>query len=616
MPQKLCRRFYAGLVLLILFPFTGIIAQSHQVYLPKDFSDRVLNFHSDIVVGQDGDLHVTELIKIYNGDGENTPGFDKGSFAFNNDIQRGIVRDFPTNYQDTSGFWAKTGFDIKGVYKNGSQERYETEKLTNGVRIKIGDKDVVLQPGIYEYRIEYVTNRQLIFHKDKDELYWNVNGNGWVFTADTVSCTVHFPSGADIIEYACYTGPKGSAERKCKAEKNGNVITFTNDERLNAYEGLTIAASIQKGILAPPSSLSNALAFLKANYIIPLLAGLFLFLAGYYFFVWYRKGRDPKKGIIYPQFSPPADLTPADAGYIIEQEYGSHLFAAALVDCAVKKQLNIEVSREGLIIKTNVYNFNRPEGMINDASAQSIYGFSLDTLYGQKAQRGKYNATLRSCYNSLHETLKDRFLIRNGKNNKWYGLFALNRGYVTFGLIVLIASVFFSFQFLVTHPTFKLFIICVCFLLVMLIVQIVFGRIMSAYSKRGRDIADHLLGFKMYLQQAEQHIYDQLAPPEKTLELFEKYLPYAIALKVENEWAEKFDNIVQKAIEEGYKPTYYSMRGGNFHALSVSDMSRGISSGLSNTISSASTPPSSSRGGSSGGGSSGGGGGGGGGGGW
>jgi uncharacterized membrane protein YgcG len=612
-PGPLC----LGLVLLILFPIAGSFAQSGKIFLPKDFSDRILKLHSEISIDKDGDLHVKEFIKIFNGDGENTPGFDKASFSFNNDIQRGLVRDFPTSYKDTNGYWAKTGFEIEGVYKNGSREPYETENLTNGTRIIIGDKDIVLAPGVYEYRIEYKSNRQLIFHENKDELYWNVNGNGWVFTADTVSCAVHFPEGANITEHACYTGPQGSTDSKCKAELiNGNTISFVNNERLNSYEGLTIAASIQKGIISPPSSFSNAIAFLRANYIIPLLGFLFLFLSGYYFFVWHRKGRDPKKGIVYPQFSPPADLTPADVGYIVEQEYGSHLFAAALVDCAVKKQLNIEVSREGLIIKTNVYNFNRPEGTNHIPSTRNTYGFDLETLYGEKAQRGKYNATLRSCYQSLHDALKERFLIRGGKKNKWYGLFALNRGYITFGLIVFIASVFFSFQFLVTHPTLKLLVICVCFLLAMLIVHIVFAKIMSSYSKRGRDIADHLLGFKMYLEQAERHVYNQLAPPEKTLDLFEKYLPYAIALQVENDWAASFDSIVQKAIEEGYRPTYYSMRNGSLNTLSVSDMSRGISSGLSNTISSASTPPSSSRGGSSGGGSSGGGGGGGGGGGW
>jgi uncharacterized membrane protein len=150
----------------------------------------------------------------------------------------------------------------------------------------------------------------------------------------------------------------------------------------------------------------------------------------------------------------------------------------------------------------------------------------------------------------------------------------------------------------------------------MLIVHLVFRSIMSAYTKEGRQLVDHLLGFRMYLAQAEKHVYNQLAPPERTLELFEKYLPYAIALEVENEWSSKFDDIVAKAIAEGYTPGYYSVSGGRMHHFTASELSRGISSGLSSTVSSASTPPSSSRGGSSGGGRSGGGGGGGGGGGW
>ncbi len=151
-------------------------------------------------------------------------------------------------------------------------------------------------------------------------------------------------------------------------------------------------------------------------------------------------------------------LTPADVGYITEQEYGSHLFAAALVDCAVKKQLVIDVTREGLIIKSNVYNFKRPdnrkqEPMAPDVSQiKDIYGFSLETLYGEKAQKGKYNATLRSCYLALHDTLKERFLIQRGKKNKWYGLFALNKGYVTIGFVMLLVGIFLGFQFMIVHP--------------------------------------------------------------------------------------------------------------------------------------------------------------------
>lgn len=581
--------------------------------LEPDNNDRILHFHSDITVQADGRLLVSELITVFNGDGQTV----SDNSSPNDAIQRGIVRDFPTSYIDKKGFWSAVGFTLKGVFKNGAAEPYIIENLSNGVRIKAGSKDVILPKGIYSYRIDYQTDRQLIFHPEKDELYWNVNGNGWSFTADTVSCTIHFPKGAVIKEYACYTGSEGSTAHDCNAvTENTTDIAFSGSGRFDAYQGLTVAAAIQKGILLPPGRMDNAIAFLRSNYIIPVLALLLILLFVYYYFIWYRKGRDPHKAVIYPQFSPPPALTPADLGYIIDQRYGSHLFAAALVDCAVKKTLSIEVKKEGTLIKQPAYYFSRPANTEQLLSSVEHYGFNVQQLYGQKATRGTYNSTLKMCYNALEETLKKRFLIRSGKKNTWEGLFMLNKGYTRFGGFVLAAALAVSIFFMISHPSEKLLIITASLMTALLILHIFFVRIMSAYTKQGRDIADHILGFKMYLEQAEQNVFDTLTPPDKTLELFEKYLPFAIALKVENRWAEKFDDIMQKAIAEGYQPAYYTMGHGLGSSFSMSDMSRGISSGLSGTVSSASTPPSTSSGGSGGSGSSGGGGGGGGGGGW
>lgn len=205
--MKILSRAHLRNLIVFLLQFILLSIAHAQQYRGNDFSDRILKFHSDINVQASGKISISEYITVYNGDGEDTPGYDKGhSFYYNNDIKRGIVRDFPTRYKDSSGFWSQTGFDIKGVYKNDEKEPYITETLVNGTRIKIGKEEVTLAPGVYRYRIDYETDRQLIYHNDKDELYWNVNGNGWVFTTDTVSCMVHFPEGAIIKEYICYTG--------------------------------------------------------------------------------------------------------------------------------------------------------------------------------------------------------------------------------------------------------------------------------------------------------------------------------------------------------------------------------------------------------------------------
>jgi uncharacterized membrane protein YgcG len=594
-----------------------------KIFLARDYSDRILSFHSDVKVHETGQLHVLETITIFNGSGSYSPDIDYSIHPDpNNDIQRGIVRDFPTHYIGKDGFWQRVGFHLNKVLVNGQESPYHTETLDNGVRIMVGESDLYIPDGVYSYQFDYVTSRQLIYHNEKDELYWNVNGNGWVFFADSVSCTVRFPAGSMIMEDACYTGFQGSTERNCYASRiNDSTIHFSSASRLEPWQGLTVAAAIQKGIITPESK-RGGIEFLKDNWGIGILSLVLIVIFLLYFIVWLIKGRDPKKGTIIPQFEPPADLTPADVGYISEQKYGSHLFAAALVDMAVKKYLIIQHETKGSLFKRTVYNFLQPPGtQVNLGNhLNSVYGFRPSDFYGKKVERGEYNPSIKGYYDSLDEKLKDRFRIRKGKNNTWHGLFVLNDGYTGCGGVIAIGALIFGVIYVVSHFTLNILAACVALIVLLFVVQGIFTKIIGAYNEKGRKIADEIEGFKMYLETAEQKIYQHFTPPEKTLELFEKYLPYAIALKVENAWATKFDSIVQQAIEGGYKPAYYSSTGSGSMDFSrsfrMSEMSRGISAGLSSTVASASTPPSSSGGGSSGGGSSGGGGGGGGGGGW
>ena len=132
---------------------------------------------------------------------------------------------------------------------------------------------------------------------------------------------------------------------------------------------------------------------------------------------------------------------------------------------------------------------------------------------------------------------------------------------------------------------------------------------------KGRAVLDRIAGFRHYLSVAEEERLQTLHPPEKTPELFERYLPYAIALEVENDWASRFTSVLAAAAASGQAQTmgWYSGRSDPWN--DPGDFADSVGSSLASTISSASTAPGSS-GGSGGGGSSGGGGGGGGGGGW
>jgi uncharacterized membrane protein YgcG len=157
----------------------------------------------------------------------------------------------------------------------------------------------------------------------------------------------------------------------------------------------------------------------------------------------------------------------------------------------------------------------------------------------------------------------------------------------------------------------------ICFPLLVLPIAISAFWWMYAPTREGRLTMDRIAGFKQYLSIAEEQRLEAMHPPEKTPELFERYLPYAIALEVENRWAERFAGVLASAAAAGAAAgtaSWYTGQGNIWDNPQsfVSD----VGSSLASTVSSASTSPSSGGGGSSGGGSSGGGGGGGGGSGW
>jgi len=102
-----------------------------------------------------------------------------------------------------------------------------------------------------------------------------------------------------------------------------------------------------------------------------------------------------------------------------------------------------------------------------------------------------------------------------------------------FSLPFLAAEAFGLWQF--AQTTSPLAVLCV-FLIVPLNVR--FYRLMKAPTIKGRKIMDQHLGLNMYLSAAEKDRLNRLNPPEKNPEVFEKFLPYALALDVEPAWCD------------------------------------------------------------------------------
>jgi hypothetical protein len=299
--------------------------------------ERVLEYGSEVTVRSDASLEVTETIRVR---------------AEGQTIRRGIFRDFPTTYRDLEGNSVVVPFEVVAVMRDGRQEPFSVQSLSNGKRVRIGDPDRFLSPGDHAYTLVYRTARQIGFFKDHDELYWNVTGNGWQWPIDSAWCVVHLPGGARVTMTEAFTGKMGERGRDFRILQGlGGTPRFATTRALYPGEGFSIVAGWPKGIVPEPSRSEKLAWKLRDNAgRLALYAGLAVLLL-YYFLVWFRYGRDPRPGTIIPRFAPPEGFTPGGVRYLYRMGYDDRCFTATLLNAAVKGILAIEQDGDSYFLR-------------------------------------------------------------------------------------------------------------------------------------------------------------------------------------------------------------------------------------------------------------------------
>ena len=623
--------------------------------------ERITDFQSHIAVDAGGGLTVTETIAVV---------------ATGDQIKRGIYRDFPTIYDGPLWTRVRVPFEVVRVERDGLAEPFHTEAQVNGVRVYIGSKDLALPAGPHTYRLTYRTDRQLGFFADHDELYWNVTGNGWAFPIERATAEVQLPLDPtrEHVTLEGYTGSAGSTERALTTaiDRRSGTLRFATTRALDPSEGLTIVASFPKGYVREPTAEERRAAWVQSNYhIVAGVAGLAVVLL-YFVVAWLAVGRDPSRGTIIPLFEPPLSLDAAGVRYVRRMAYDERCFTAALVSLGVKGWLRIDEQDGDFTLvreRGRQQPLSGPERRLNSALLGGSERLEL---------KQKNHSRIRSGMDDLRQGLVLEYegaMFRLNRHWVWPGLalsvctlFAMGLygpgagagavatafimvwlGVWTFACLSLleivrrgwreavrpgaggVARVFALFSALVVTAFALPFFAGEAFgivalgtvttpwaaplFLVLGGVNWLFSYLLKQPTRSGQLAIDQIDGFRMYLTTAEGDELRQ-APP-RTPALFEKMLPYAIALGVEHAWSERFTDVLQAAAARGDQgasgPRWYS--GQSWNHVGASHFSSMVGSSLSSAISSSSVAPGSSSG-SGGGGSSGGGGGGGGGGGW
>ena len=547
--------------------------------------ERILSFHSDIVVMQDGWIEVTETIRVR---------------AEGNRIRRGIYRDFPTEYFDKLGNRYEVDMKPLAVLRNDRSESFHSQGYRNGVRTYFGSSDRFIEHGIHTYAFRYRASRMLGFFEAHDELYWNVTGFDWAFPIDKASASVQldFDVAASDISVTAFTGPYGSTEQDYRSFIDADAVAhFTANSPLGALGGLTIVTMWPKGYVAEPTRLQRTGWLLKDNLNLLIVLAGFAGLLAYYIPVWNRYGKDPEEGVLVTRYEPPEGFSPASLRYIRQMYYDNEVMTAAVVNLAVKGYLRInDLGSKHTLFKLEP----GPEAPALAAGEKELYEALFED--GKRVVLEQDNHALLGGARSAHrESLKQDYKKHYFQTNVLLNVPAILIALGTTVLAFVIGG----------RPSFTV----IGAIVIMFLTLAFFAIIMKRPTLRGRRVLDQMLGFKDYLEIAEKDEMNLRNPPEKTPQLFEAYLPFALALGVEQDWAEKFAGVLD-AIRgpqgRGYQPEWYS---GDWDSSNFSRSVSSVSSDLGSAISSSVTPPGSSSGGG-GGGFSGGGGGGGGGGGW
>jgi uncharacterized membrane protein YgcG len=550
-------------------------------------------FDTELTVGADAGLTVEERLEV--------------EFS---EPRHGIYRTIPVRYTDPRGFAYSLGVRLLEV-TDGAGSRYDTKVTDEGhyTKIRIGDADRTVE-GRVVYVIRYRVRDALGHFPEYDEIYWNATGHEWNTSIGRATATVRLPVPLpqDQLEAVGYTGSFGSRERAVAvSHPEPGVVRFESTSGFAPLEGLTIAVGWPHGHVRFPSALARTGRLIADNWVILLPLGWLGFLLGHY----RRMGRDPEAGgPVMVQYEPPPGLSPAEAGTLIDESVDLADLSATIVHLAIRGHLRIAMEERPQLfgmLKRDETVFRRLPPPAGDTLARHEQ-MVLSGLFarGDEVDAGELANRFYAHIPGIRAALYDRLVQQrhfDASPEQVRSKYIL-QGFLWGAVTGLFSAAWMVFRG-VGEPAVPIIPIVVG-----VAVWLLFGAFSAAMPRRtesGVRARRWALGFQEFAGRVEADRLELAAADPR--QAFEALLPYAMALGVGREWAQRFEGIYQQNAPGWYVGSHEG-RG-----FSTQAFERSLSSAMTRAGQSMTASPRSSSG-SGGGGSSGGGGGGGGGGSW
>jgi len=510
---------------------------------------RIADFKDTIAINRDASTFVSEKITlVFLGE------------------WHGIHRTIPVEYPGPHGTNYTLFVDVKSVTdENGNKLRFESSKSGGFLDLKIYIPDAADATRVVN--IDYTARNAIRAFDDHDEFYWNVTGNDWPVPIDHASAFATLPeNAAGGLRAQAFTGVYGSTEGTATAEVKGADVMFETTNPLPMRGGLTIDIYIPKGVLKEPGALTKLFWFLGSNPIVflPLLTLAVMFG------LWHTVGKDPEPGMsVAPMYEPPKGLTPAEVGTLIDDTTDPRDITSTIVDLAVRGYVKIEEKVDTFLVfkkKDYVLHLLKPrEQWGNDLSPhervmlENIFAGGTETQLS--SLKNRFYTAIPVIREDIMSALKRKgmYILDPGSANG-YSIAAA----VVIGLLVA------ALWYLGWKNLFNSVPLLIGSGLISAVIWWLFARQMTAKTVLGARTVVAVLGFQEFMNRVDADRIKRLPP-----DTFEKYLPYAMALGVEQQWAQAFAGIVKDP------PTWYVSQGAYaFNPIFFSSSMHGMASDM------------------------------------
>ena len=522
-------------VLLTLFGFPQVIQAK---------TEAVNNFNANITIQKDGSVFIAETI-IYD---------------FGSNQKHGIFRDIPL----TAVNGPRLNISVSGVSNEvGQPYQYATSIVNNVLQVKIGNPDALIT-GIKTYIINYQVYNAIRTFDDHDELYWNVTGNQWPVAIQNANALVILPdSPMSNVRMDCFTGSQGSTQKNCAFNQSGSNVSYSTTQPLNANEGLTLVLGIPLGYIQntyvppqqtyPASNTSTA----NSNFLFGIFLGLFIIFIFVLvsLFAWLAKTAKPKPVIpselkgqpVVPEYNPPDNLPPIEIGALLDSRVDITDISSVIMDLAVRGYLKIRYTVQEIRFWPDKKDFELiklKDGADLAHPADKIIFKLLFKSRGRvklsdlKEQKTTFQSHIKKIQEDTEQHLRDEGYFDRTTKDKSKKL----KTYLFMATAILFIG---TFLLTISPSWFGLIFIAsfAGFVGAVIVIPIMIMRLANKLTPRGIAALGKILGFKEFLQLTDKDKLRLLNAPELQPEMFEKFLPYAMVLGVEDKWAQKFEGI-------------------------------------------------------------------------